>query len=370
METPLKPTPKPKPKPKPNKMALPAKPSGDTKSIIMDQLKKRETPPPKANSYWATDDLNNILEGVKPEEEQAPQVEVVQTDLDLDPIITACEKELIGQVEELTHLTASYLQQRILADLDQDIAKLIKEFENAVSAKLANSMLDIQASPMPNGTRFALPFGNLVVYIVEEPPSVRTIHYMSNRYTLAFPYMIFGLTVDRNGLPGHLHVACSNKQLDKLTDRLSKIHLSNIYNNFNEMGVCDSFISSPTRRAGKDGATIAQKVDAIITQFWSSEWNGAGMTSKCRDKRVKTMDDWAKMTKNDPMEVLKVDWQDGRTDVKGLAIGLAGRGAQRLGDGKGIARLDENFKVEGKKLIDSVKKLIQEKLTVERISLR
>jgi len=368
MQEPIKPKPKPKPK-----MALPAKPSGDTKNIIMGQLGKMEiskrTISEPASSYWVSNDLSELIDQKKNEEKsKVPTVEVISQELDLNQIITACENELIGQVEELTHLTASYLQQRVLADLDQDIGRLIKNFEEAISSKLSNSMLDIQASPMPNGTRFALPFGNLVVYIIEEPPSVRTIHYKREKWTLAFPYMVFGISVDRNGVPGHLHVGCSNQQLDKLTDQLSKIHLSNIYNNYNEMGVCDSFISSPTRRAGQKGSTIAQKIDAIITQFWSSEWNGAGMTSRCGDERVKDMKSWSKMAKTGPMEVLKVNWQSCKCTVKDLAIGLAGRGVTNLGEGKGMARLDENFKIEGKKLIEGVRQMIQERLATERIS--
>jgi len=319
-----------------------------------------------SKDYWSGEFVDLLNDGVaedKKEQSSIPQVE------NIDEIVENGKDSLMREFEKLALLTASNLHKGVLSDADVDVGKLMRQFESNLANRMSRTLLSVQASPMPPGTRFALPFGNSIVYVIEHEPCVRSIYHsqgINGKASLAFPYMVFGTLVDKNRIPGHLHIGCSNKSLSSLDDRLERIHLSNIYQSFNKMGVCDSSISGGS--AAKKGSTVAEKVEAVITQFWASQWNGAGMTSECKDSKVTTIASWEKNTKKDPMFSLKVKWQSAGINVRQFAEGLAGSKIDE--EKKSHARLDTDFRGLGRELVGNVTNALNLRLEEQGITFR
>ena len=77
------------------------------------------------NNYWAGDLAGLLIEKEEEQQVAIPEIGAADIEGNLDVIVDACENDLLLQMEEVAHLTASYLQQTMLADADQEIGILI-----------------------------------------------------------------------------------------------------------------------------------------------------------------------------------------------------------------------------------------------------
>ena len=211
---------------------------------------------------------------------------------------------------------------------------ILRNFNDFLPKFVAQMHLRLMQTPpipydnslFPEGCKFYWRNGTSCQVVVEQKPQVRTIKLLTNgeeksfpynfneTYRLAFPYvsLIFNFFYNsekklwiRNGT----FAAFANKPLRKITDVVYEPALSNI----NDHEVC----------SGKDFHTygsIADQVDAAVGHFWQ----GTFTTDWCGNftgNPFGTVADWERVSYDDPLAALKVEWIGGKTllDVLGKA---------------------------------------------------
>jgi hypothetical protein len=175
----------------------------------------------------------------------------------------------------------------------------------------------------PDGTKFFYRNGDICVVVVEQKPQVRTLNFLINdglhynfnfkksNWRLSFPYVIFVQSYDfktvwrRRGT----FVAYSNHSVRSLDDMVYYSNLPNI----NEFSACLGEIFTT--------GSVAEQVEQSIGYFWqnffSKEW-----TRNYNKSPVGDVEKWSQLTENDPLGILKVDWE--KAAPLSSLLGLAG----------------------------------------------
>jgi len=199
--------------------------------------------------------------------------------------------------------------------------------------KISSSFL--QNGILPPNCRYLEKLNNGHLVVIEEPPAYRTIKVNYNMngeiktleaegklkdygidvniynqdknnrpysFTLAFPYTIFILMIDRYSSLMMGHVYLRNARLAGYGDYLLKIPMMNISS---EQSIC----------FGDKGHINNQSLNAAIENaimvFWSAEFNGDytyNYTAYKDVAGVNTYIGWEALTKIDPMFIYNVDW--------------------------------------------------------------
>ena len=255
--------------------------------------------------------------------------------------------------------TAEELRQKINAAISQRVGRTTQEIVGNLCDESEALVRDIQfdlmeriwdafqqykeasdQSPlvMPDGIKIAYTKGNRTILVVEQKPQTRTVAFTSKlltrkvaeqakdrsengyRYTLAFPYVYFVLVFDK-GQYKHHELYFRNKSLTSPREHIYLAPLPNVWADGDKSkAICmgDGF----SRAVGKEN-TIARQCELAISDFWQrpfSEDLGEGDYSKL-DKKIKNFAEWQKNTEKDPLFILQVNWQKGKT-IKGVIEAL------------------------------------------------
>lgn len=235
----------------------------------------------------------------------------------------------------------------------QELAKKLKDeaatsFEEAlrshttellhVLAKPSDIVNALQKEALPTGTRFLLTAkkSKSRIYVIEQMPMVRTIRAGDKRmpgsyrsYRLAFPYVVFVVTVDNAySTPTSLKVYFRNERLKSLQDSLFQAALTNTHP---EGTVCTNIYTGHMERA-----PIAEKIDFIIGEFWSSRFNRDLEMSIDRTRQalpqMRTYEAWAKETAKNPQFVLSLPWCVGGVPTVEAFLNLLSQTSERSTD--------------------------------------
>ncbi len=252
----------------------------------------------------------------------ANQVEgvAVNQNANADQIKLALQKAFKKSSQRFKQESAARVQEHLL--------QAVEDFDVNIRVHLSGALLDYTKTPLPQGTRFIIPFDRAVYYVVEQPPGPRTIRHSKGHNgkihfrTVSFPYMVFIAGFTELNI-GRLHVACRNEPLTSIDDRLWRIHLSNIYKGAFGLGVCEP---SGYKNYGN---TPGEQVDCAISRFWQTRFTGLGMESAVKDKRLATVAKWETATKQDKFFATQIEWHNSKATPNSIIRQLAYEGKQR-----------------------------------------
>jgi hypothetical protein len=169
------------------------------------------------------------------------------------------------------------MQSRTYLRIEGDLVSLISEVidrEVALPDLLAElTTTQVQLSPrLPTGCRFWFRAGTTdrQVFVAEQAPMRRTIEYHASRrhdseptsYRIALPYVVFVVSTYGEQLEG-LSTYFRTAPLRSLDDQLYSSTLPNTND--------DGIVCLGSVRVS--GATVGERVDALIGAFWASRFN-------------------------------------------------------------------------------------------------
>lgn len=247
--------------------------------------------------------------------------------------VSARRQQALAQVETLMQGVAERAPKKLIETqmtrYKQELAKQVRDsaagrFDGLMRLHTTELLRVISQSPdlmtvlqkemLPMGTRFLLTAkkSKSRVYIIEQLPMVRTIRdgrkgerSSIRSYRLAFPYVVFAVTVDNAyGHPTRLQVFFRNTPLRSLQDPLYQAALTNTHQD----GVACTKINTDHLR----NATVAERVDFVINEFWSSSFNqdlvATVYETRAQIPQVETYEKWEKETRKDAHFVLTLPW--------------------------------------------------------------
>lgn len=240
-----------------------------------------------------------------------------------------------AQELETSDITAfdSILQDISMTALNDQIQRFRPDFINQTADVMGIRFKDII---LPHGTRFMRQGVRAAAFVIEVPPSVRTLSFKNSddrtdKWSLALPYMyfipVFGVEEGANELSA-LCIACRNKPLASPHDMLYCINLPNTYRlsfvpdrymadgiipSMKEMTACQGFIDTKRSTPFEPGEdAFGSMVHETITHFWSSRFTeeipAVYEHMQKKEKRFKTLAAWQKASKKDPLFVLDVEY--------------------------------------------------------------
>lgn len=211
----------------------------------------------------------------------------------------------------------------------------------------AASISGISPKFLPKGVKLVMQRGSRTIFVIEEPPQTRTIHFQRNfteqhfhgsrydgaldyrihpaniyfrgkpkpamkrHFRLAFPYVIFIICLD-NGYEFDEKYSChmffSNEPFTKLNQPLFHSCLPNV----NHDGyVCGGKIKAEIRRLIRQ-VKYSQAVEAIIDHVWNGTFNQdivhQFLKTVKQDKRLRSLWHWEEQSEKDPLFMLNVEW--------------------------------------------------------------
>jgi hypothetical protein len=228
-----------------------------------------------------------------------------------------------------------------------------------------------------NNTKLAYTKGSRSVIVIEQNPQVRTVSFTPDliddkavakeaqgktehglRYSLAFPYVYFMVVFD--GGKYHYHeVYFRNKPLTSVREHVYLAPLPNVWVK-GEKSTNNAMCMGNDHFAAKvgDELTVARQCEMVVSHFWQRTFNqhlGDGNPGVV-DKRIKNYAVWQAHSQKDPLFVLDVSWQKGKT-IKGIVEAALERRSMKHGlDAvdthirekltSGVAKLTERIKSE------------------------
>jgi hypothetical protein len=218
------------------------------------------------------------------------------------------------------------MQSRTFLRIEGDLVSLVSEVidrEVALPDLLAElTTTQVQSSPrLPTGCRFWVRSGanDRQVFVVEQTPMRRTIEYHASRrsgtdpvsHRLAFPYVVFVVSTYGEQIEG-LATYFRTAPLRSLEDPL--FH-SCLPNTTDEGLVCLGSVRVA-------GATVGERVDALIGAFWASRFN--------QDLRRHPLPfsggfrSWASRSRRDPLAALSMAYDPYWRTLRQVVAQMAG----------------------------------------------
>ena len=218
------------------------------------------------------------------------------------------------------------MQSRTFLRIEGDLVSLVSEVidrEVALPDLLAElTTTQVQLSPrLPTGCRFWVRSGTTdrQVFVAEQAPMRRTIEYHASRrhdseptsYRIALPYVVFVVSTYGEQLEG-LATYFRTAPLRSLDDGLSS---STLPNTTDEGLVCLGSVRV-------SGATVGERVDALIGAFWASRFN--------QDLRRHPLPfsggfrAWASRSRRDPLAALSLTYDPYWRTLRQVVASMAG----------------------------------------------
>ena len=230
------------------------------------------------------------------------------------------------------------MQSRTYLRIEGDLVSLVSEVtdrEVALGDLLTElTTTQLQLTPrLPTGCRFWLRAGanDRQVFVVEQAPMRRTIEYHTNRrggaepvtHRLALPYVVFVVSAYGEHIEG-LANFFRTSPIRSLDDPLFHSCLPNTSD--------DGLVCLGTVRVG--GATVGERVDALIGAFWASRFN--------QDLRRHPLPfsggfrSWAARSRRDPLAALSLAYDRYRRNLRQVVTQMAGVVAAELPAGSPV----------------------------------
>jgi len=224
------------------------------------------------------------------------------------------------------------MQSRTFLRIEGDLVSLVSEVidrEVALPDLLAElTTTQVQLSPrLPTGCRFWFRAGTTdrQVFVAEQAPMRRTIEYHASRrhdseptsYRIALPYVVFVVSTYCEQLEG-LSTYFRTAPLRSLDDGLCCSTLPNTND--------DGIVCLGSVRVA--GATVGERVDALIGAFWASRFN--------QDLRRHPLPfsggfrSWASRSRRDPLAALSLTYDPYWRTLRQVVAQMAGVAATDL----------------------------------------
>ena len=218
------------------------------------------------------------------------------------------------------------MQSRTFLRIEGDLVSLISEVvdrEVALPDLLAElTTTQVQLSPrLPTGCRFWFRAGTTdrQVFVAEQAPMRRTIEYHASRrhdseptsYRIALPYVVFVVSTYGEQIES-LSTYFRTTPLHSLDDQLYSSTLPNTND--------DGIVCLGSVRVG--GATVGERVDALIGAFWASRFN--------QDLRRHPLPfsggfrSWASRSRRDPLAALSLTYDPYWRTLRQVVAQMAG----------------------------------------------
>lgn len=218
------------------------------------------------------------------------------------------------------------MQSRTYLRIEGDLVSLVSEVidrEVALPDLLAElTTTQVQLSPrLPTGCRFWFRAGTTdrQVFVAEQAPMRRTIEYHASRrhdseptsYRIALPYVVFVVSTYGEQLEG-LSTYFRTAPLRSLDDQLCCSTLPNTND--------DGIVCLGSVRVS--GATVGERVDALIGAFWASRFN--------QDLRRHPLPfsggfrAWASRSRRDPLAALSLAYDPYWRTLRQVTASMAG----------------------------------------------
>jgi hypothetical protein len=224
------------------------------------------------------------------------------------------------------------MQSRTFLRIEGDLVSLVSEVidrEVALPDLLAElTTTQVQLSPrLPTGCRFWFRAGTTdrQVFVAEQGPMRRTIEYHASRrhdseptsYRIALPYVVFVVSTYGEQIEG-LSTYFRTAPLRSLDDQLCCSTLPNTND--------DGIVCLGSVRVS--GATVGERVDALIGAFWASRFN--------QDLRRHPLPfsggfrSWASRSRRDPLAALSLQYDPYWRTLRQVVAQMAGLAATDL----------------------------------------
>ena len=188
----------------------------------------------------------------------------------------------------------------------------------------------VESFVLPENTKFYRKKGNLVIFVIENKPSVRNLHFdidsnintlEKSTYRLALPYLVFipFFSIEKNQIffKG-MCVAYRKESLNNIDDMLYYTNLPNmgdghnrLTTRYNSLLVCLGY-GYDWRNFNLNSSNFSLMVKELIDHFWNSEYNddlSSGWEAmRKKDSKLGTLGKWEKESEKDPFFVLKSNW--------------------------------------------------------------
>ena len=224
------------------------------------------------------------------------------------------------------------MQSRTFLRIEGDLVSLVTEVIDRevilpdLLVELTSSQLAITPR-LPTGCRFWLRAGTTsrCVFVIEQPPQRRTIEYLVNRrygaepttYRLALPYVVFVVTTYGDQIEG-VATFFRTAPIDSLD---ATLFCSTLPNTSDDGLVCLGSVRV-------SGASVGERVDALIGAFWSSRFN--------QDLRRHPLPfsggfrAWATRSRRDPLAALSIAYDPYWCSLRQVVATMAGLAATDL----------------------------------------
>lgn len=233
-----------------------------------------------------------------------------------------------------------------LEQVEDFVAALLKDSSNEFKSKFLGTVLEnnmIQPHNSLKGELVLLPDGVRLFYsgrdsaiaVVEQKPQVRTLMFgrsggvdkyvnpsrTKRAYRLALPYIVWVMKWAASGNDYAFHylfMAYRKEPLRSLHDTLYWPNLPNLSARQNN-GESKTYPNVCMGEAfhNKANGTILEQISQITSHYWSSPYNDDLSTNfwdgTKLDKRVSSLAEWEKSSKNDSLFPLQVNWIEAGT---------------------------------------------------------
>ncbi len=209
-------------------------------------------------------------------------------------------------VEAVGTTSAEHFEKAIRKTLTQMLAYAREE---------AGAVVEVEHA-LPQGTRFVYYGDPITLYIIEEPPRVRTVVWDEQLVTLSFPYIVFPIYMRKDSFES-MQVFFRSEPLRTPQDALYMPPLPDVM----EAVLTENGAIRPQLRfkywACFPGPKVSKGAPADVVKsaqqvFWSSEFRSKHWGRSLREKMEKEMkgfyEGWHTLTNNDPVSILKTDW--------------------------------------------------------------
>ncbi len=204
----------------------------------------------------------------------------------------------------------------------------------------------VQMPLLPRGTKLYVKNRDKEIIVVEQPPQVRTLLWSSQnrsgtlrdsgdsaqRVTVALPYVIFVFGVLKNELVARYdelpRCFYRTAPLQSLDDTLYHTNLQNVY--YPTHWLCAPRIA--THQNDNLTIKITKWIDSVWNSVFTDDMRGGPdiensaiadddyhlACDRVNDTRIASLDEWIEATREDPLFILDVPWEQSRYTVRSI----------------------------------------------------
>ncbi len=228
-----------------------------------------------------------------------------------------------------------------LGEIEEFVTTLVRESSNQFKDKFLGNVIeqnmlqphnshDGELVLLPDGVRLFYSGAKTAIAVVEQKPQVRTLMFdqkyedvkpvnpskTKRAYRLALPYIVWMFRWSMDGSRyrfEYLFMTYRTEPLRGLNDTLYWPNLPNISAGTEDGSNAHPIVCMGSSFQDTTRGSVLDQAGQVLQHYWSSPynddlpvnfWNGTKL-----DKRIKTLPEWEKSTKQDPLFPLQVKWR-------------------------------------------------------------